>query len=183
MCVTKLMEALWQHVLYVDGPPPHHCPIPSSPQQCYGSGSGSIGSVCFGHPGSASGSVSHKYGSGSGFGSGSFHHQAKIVRITLISSVMWLLCDFLPVIRIYRLRMFSGIPDTHPDPVVRGTDPRIRIRTDPLNCPPQYYTLQCYGSVTFWCGSGSAELCLWLTDPDPDTGSGSCYFRHLPSRC
>jgi hypothetical protein len=31
-------------------------------------------------PGSASGSVSHKYGSGSG----SFHHQAKIVRKTMI---------------------------------------------------------------------------------------------------
>jgi hypothetical protein len=32
-------------------------------------------------PGSASGSVIHNYGSGSGF----FHHQAKIVRKTLIS--------------------------------------------------------------------------------------------------
>jgi hypothetical protein len=38
----------------------------------------------FGPPGSASGSVSHKYGSGSG----SFHHQAKIVRKTLISTVL-----------------------------------------------------------------------------------------------
>ncbi len=37
-----------------------------------------------GPPGSASGSVSHKYGSGSGFssgsGTGSFHHQAKVVK-------------------------------------------------------------------------------------------------------
>ncbi len=38
-------------------------------------------------PGSVSGSVCHKYGSGSG----SFNHQAKIVRKTLISSVLWLL--------------------------------------------------------------------------------------------
>ncbi len=48
---------------------------------------------------------------------------------------------------------------------------------------------QCYGSMTFWCGSGSADPCLWLIDPDPDSdpdpepGSGSCYFRHWPSRC
>ncbi len=42
---------------------------------------------------------------------------------------------------------------------------------------------QCSGSMTFWCGSGSgsADPCLWLMDPDP--GSGSCYFRHWPSRC
>jgi hypothetical protein len=38
----------------------------------------------FGPPGSASGSVSHKYGSGSG----SFHHEAKIVRKALISTVL-----------------------------------------------------------------------------------------------
>jgi len=42
--------------------------------QCWGSGSGSVRSVpyVFGSPGSASGSVSHKYEPGSG--SGSFHH-------------------------------------------------------------------------------------------------------------
>ncbi len=41
------------------------------------------------------------------------------------------------------------------------------------------------GSMTFWCGSGSrsADPCLWLMDPDPYPGSGSCYFRHRPSRC
>ncbi len=38
----------------------------------------------FGPAGSASGSVGHKYGSVSG----SFHHQAKIVRKTLISTVL-----------------------------------------------------------------------------------------------
>ncbi len=26
---------------------------------------------------------------------------------------------------------------------------------------------QCWGSVTFWCGSGSADPYLWLLDPDP----------------
>ncbi len=44
---------------------------------------------------------------------------------------------------------------------------------------------QCCRSMTFWCGSGSgsgsADPCFWLMDPDP--GSGSCYFRHWPSRC
>jgi hypothetical protein len=38
----------------------------------------------FGPPGSASGSVSHKYGSGSG----NFHHQAKVVIKNLISAVL-----------------------------------------------------------------------------------------------
>ncbi len=42
---------------------------------------------------------------------------------------------------------------------------------------------QCSGSMTFWgvSGSGSSDPCFWLMDPDP--GSGSCYFRHWPSRC
>jgi hypothetical protein len=44
----------------------------------------------FGPPGSAFGSVRHRYGFGfgSGFGSESFHHQAKIVEETLISTVL-----------------------------------------------------------------------------------------------
>jgi hypothetical protein len=45
----------------------------------------------YGPPGSASGSVSHKYGSGSG----SFHHQAKIVKKTLISTGLGLSYDFI----------------------------------------------------------------------------------------
>ncbi len=35
-------------------------------------------------------------------------------------------------------------------------------------------------SMTFCCGSGSANLCLWLMNPD--TGSGSRSFFHRPSR-
>ncbi len=27
---------------------------------------------------------------------------------------------------------------------------------------------QCSGSMTFWCGSGSGDPCLWLVDLDPD---------------
>jgi hypothetical protein len=40
----------------------------------------------FGPPGS--GSISQRYGSGFGFGSGSFYHHAKIVRKTLIPTIM-----------------------------------------------------------------------------------------------
>ncbi len=78
----------------------------------------------FGPPGSASGSVSHKYGSGS------FYHSAKVVKKTLISTVLWLLYDFLPVfrIRIRRIHMFLGLSDPHSNSLDRGTDPRIWIR-------------------------------------------------------
>jgi hypothetical protein len=43
----------------------------------------------FGPPGSGSGSISQRHGSGSG----SFYHHAKIVRKTLIPTVLWLLFD------------------------------------------------------------------------------------------
>jgi hypothetical protein len=42
----------------------------------------------FGPPGSGSGSTSQRYGSGSGPGSGSFYHHAKIVRKTLIPTIL-----------------------------------------------------------------------------------------------
>ncbi len=58
--------------------------------QCCGSRS-----VCLGPPGSESGSVSHKYRSGSGI----FHHQVKIVRKTSISYV----CDFLMSFYLWRI--------------------------------------------------------------------------------
>ncbi len=51
--------------------------------------SGSAGSIYFWPPRSASGSISRRYGSGS------FYHQAKIERKTSISTVSWLLYDFL----------------------------------------------------------------------------------------
>ncbi len=47
----------------------------------------------FGPPGSGSGFISQRCGSGSG--SGSFY-QAKMVRKTLISAVLWILFDLLP---------------------------------------------------------------------------------------
>ncbi len=35
---------------------------------------------------------------------------------------------------------------------------------------------QCSGSITFWCGSGSAYPCLWLMDPDPDADPDPSIF-------
>ncbi len=50
---------------------------------------------------------------------------------------------------------------------------------------PEKNTMCSAQPMTFWggSGSGSADPCLWLMDPDPDPGSRSCYFRHWPSRC
>jgi hypothetical protein len=73
----------------------------------------------FGPPGFVSGCVSHKYGSGSGSSSRSFHHQAKIVRKILISSVLSLLCEFLPVLRIRGSGSTSGSgPKCHGSPTL-----------------------------------------------------------------
>jgi hypothetical protein len=48
-------------------------------------------------------------GSGSESRSGSFHYQAKILRITLISTLLLLLCDYLPLKRIYSTFIIIGI--------------------------------------------------------------------------
>ncbi len=82
---------------------------------------------------SASGSVSHKYGSGSG--SGSFHHQAKIARNNLISTVLWLLYNFLSLkndvnILVFRIRI------------------RIRIRRSELRIRGSGSVPTCHGSAT-----------------------------------
>ncbi len=97
---------------------------------------GSVRSNVFWPPGFASGSVSHKYGSGYGSGSGSFHHQAKIVRKNLdffcCVTSLWIfdsVPDPHPDLDL-SIRMFLGIPDLHQDPIVRGTDPSQSV-TDP----------------------------------------------------
>ncbi len=36
---------------------------------------------------------------------------------------------------------------------------------------------QFWGSVSFWCGSGSTDLYLWLTAPDPDPTSFFSDFK------
>ncbi len=119
-------------------------------QQCYGSGS--VRSVCLWASRMYCRSISTRYGSGSGSGSGLFYHQAKIVRKTLILSVLWLLyafylwkmckCSFKKRSRTKIVGSWSGsvsqrcglgagsVPQNvtdwqgpDPDPLVRGADP------------------------------------------------------------
>ncbi len=82
----------------------------------------------FGPPGSWSGSISQRYGSESG----SFYHQAKVVRKILIPTALWLLFDFLS------LKNDVNVPsktNKYPegqwrksDPLVIGKISRIKIR-------------------------------------------------------
>ncbi len=50
---------------------------------------------------------------------------------------------------------------------------QLRQLFSPTGQPPSYphSIMQCCGSMSFWGGSGygSADQCLWLIDPDPDT--------------
>jgi hypothetical protein len=58
----------------------------------------------------------------------------------------------LPVflIRIW-IRMFLGLPDPHPDPLVRGTDPRIQIRTKMSRISNTgYQKCKCYFFMSFF---------------------------------
>ncbi len=97
----------------------------------------------FGPPGS--GSISQRYGSGFGSGSGSFYHHAKIVRKTLILTILWLFLTFylwkvpsksnkqkkivfVGILKVTDENSRIRIQDPDPDPLVRGMDPRIRIR-------------------------------------------------------
>ncbi len=81
-----------------------------------------------------SGSVMQRTGSGSR--SGSFYYHAKIVRKNLIPTIWWLFifeklckCTFKKVIsrKTWQKIVFSRrLEGQDPDPLVRGTDPRIR---------------------------------------------------------
>jgi hypothetical protein len=62
--------------------------------------------------------------------SGSFHHEEKIVRKTLISTDLILLNDSLSLkndvnVPVFRIRMFWGLLDPHLDLLGRGTDPDL----------------------------------------------------------
>jgi hypothetical protein len=65
------------------------------------------------------------------------------IRKTLISAVLWLLYDFLPVpmFRIWIPRIRTFLYWASRIPLDRGTDPRIRIRnkTDPQHWPKGFY--------------------------------------------
>ncbi len=107
-----------------------------------------------------SGSVSQRYGSGfgSGFGSGSFHHPAKIVRKTMY--------EFLSLKNDVNLPSKSSKQNTccwhleghwrkeqDSDPLVRGTDPRIRIRSKMSwvrNTDLQYWRMIVWPESAWW---------------------------------
>ncbi len=110
-------------------------------QRCgSGSPSGSVGSICFWASRIRIRIINQRYGSGS------FYHHAKIVRKTLIPTVLWLLNDLLSLkndvnvpSKSNKQKNYCGRLEDHwkkqqdldPDPLVRGTgmDPQIRIRT------------------------------------------------------
>ncbi len=138
----------------------------------------------FGPPGSASGSVIYSYGSGS------FYHQAKKWRKTLISAVLWLLCDFLSLkkwckgtvkkkknikTKIVFFLSYEGHwrkeqePDPHPDPYQNVTDPEDCINeSTPLELFHNWYLI-CSG----FCST--ARMSLWSVcgSPSPTWRPGS----------
>ncbi len=113
------------------------------------------------------GSVSQRYRSGSW--SGSFYHQAKIVRKTLIPYVLWLLFDFLSlkndVNAPFKKICFFGVLK------VNDKDSRIRIR---IHWSEAWIrgsgsTPKCHGSATLlkrptwaFCGLEYNSLCFEL---------------------
>ncbi len=152
-------------------------------KQCCGSGS--VGSICFWPR-----------------GSGSFYRQAKIVRKTLIPTVLRPLYDFLSVKNdvnvpskskkqknletffCWRLEgHWRKYQDLDPDPLFRGMDPRIRIRTKiswisntvrkiPFSWKTDKESVTHYGDIrpaarqAFWAnidfqGMGKEEHCSW----------------------
>ncbi len=77
------------------------------------------------------------------------------LRIIPLSCENRLLYDFLPVFRIRRIRMFLGILDPHPDPLVRCTDPRIRNRIRIVRIRNRIWIVpvpKCHGSSTLVFG-------------------------------
>ncbi len=82
-----------------------------------------FGSVSFWATRILSGYVSQRCG----FKSGSFHHQAKIVRKTLISTVLWLLYDFLSLKNDVNVSLKSNKQKTIFVGVLKVTDEKSRI--------------------------------------------------------
>ncbi len=66
----------------------------------------------------------------------------------------------------------GGVLFTRSPPVHKRRKPIGQCHLDNLCCYPDLVTLiysrvQCCRSMTFWGGSGSADPCLWLMDPNP----------------
>ncbi len=56
----------------------------------------------------------------------------------------------------------------------KGLDPNFHCPDSGGEC--WVIQRQCWGFVTFWCGSGSADQYLWLRDPDPDFKDAKTFF-------
>ncbi len=82
-----------------------------------------------------------------GSGSGSFYHQAKIVRKTLIPTALWLLFDFLS------LKNYVNVPSK---------------RSEQKNFFEKLVFLASWRSMTKIAGSGSINQRHGSADPDPD---------------
>ncbi len=111
-----------------------------------------------------------------------FHHQAKMVEKPLfllfydLFMTFYLIYDFLQVFRFrirIRIRMYLGLPD----PLDRGTDPRIRIRTkmSRIHNKARKDTLQCLRERQGKC----AQISVGDLDPDVfgPPGSGPVSYK------
>ncbi len=91
-------------------------------------------------------------GTDPGHGVRSTYNQAKIVRKTLIPTVLRLLYDFLSLKNDVHVASKSNkqknLENPNPDPLVRGTDPPTRIRTIMLRIRRPRSVPKCYGSAT-----------------------------------
>ncbi len=130
----------------------------------------------FGPPGS--GSIRTRYG----FGSGSFNHQAKLVRNTLIPTLFWLLYDFLSVKNYVNVASKSNKPSWRSLTKIAGSgsvsqrygsadqDPYQNV-TDPQHWLKQKHIFKKQGVIRICADSSHApvlksrESCLyeWLT--------------------
>ncbi len=102
--------------------------------------------IVFGSHGS--GSISQRFGSGFGSGSKSFYHLAKIVRKTLISTVLWLRFDFLSLKNDVKVPTKSTMQ--------KNVHKKIR------------FLLASWRSMMKIEGSGSISQRLGSADPDPE---------------
>jgi hypothetical protein len=82
-----------------------------------------------------------------------------------------------PDVRI-RIKIYMLDPEPDSDPL-RFADVKAKfMEYEPILALLPVFRIH---DILVWIRSGSADPCLCLMDPDP--GSGSCHFRHWPSRC
>ncbi len=153
----------------------------------------------FGPPGS--GSISQRYGSGS------TNQQAKIVRKTLIPTVLWLLLDFLSLknyvnvpsksnkktffkISFFFVCVLKVNDDPDPDPFSQShespdPDPHQNVM-DPEHWRKYWQNMSEYEDQNLQSSVADPWIRIRIRGSMSLTngsGPGSCYFHHWPSRC